>query len=554
MQDHRDVGPAPRIPTGRGCGRWRAAACALVLGLLLGSCRGEDDSALPEATSAADLSAACEAALVTRLPNGIRLLAWSYRPSGRVPTGGGVTVGRVVGVAWAPETQEVFVADGFANDVKVFNAEGGVERTIGRRGGGPGEFEEIGGAHGSRPVYNQVATVGPGHVAVQDFRALHVFSADGLFVDRVPTGGALSGPFGVRHLAPWTDSSVLFAETGAMLLEQGASAERRKLRLLEATVRRGRIDTSFWGDVSSSLDRLPPFSGFPPSDAYAWHYARTWDAVPGLLAVVSFHRHGICFMDRTGVVQGAYRLGAPVLPVDDGEKRRILDALVERFGPRTPTGTSWEDEFDFWPSTVPFYTDVMLSRDSTAWVERPIDGGRRVADLFHAARGYLGSLELLWPRLPRAGMNGCLLVVTEHVNPGSNREEDYYGLERWCPVPVEAAAQQPAPPPLPAEPPVHYDSLDAASVLRVIVAAQAAHFSDHGRFAASAAALGFEPSQAIRMTFFSADGGGYAVVASNATIECAFYHGSAKRPRDYVRAPDAIECARHKGPDLPPGV
>ncbi|MFQ5591953.1 MAG: 6-bladed beta-propeller, partial [Phycisphaerae bacterium] len=47
---------------------------------------------------------------------------------------------RPVGIAYVAERERLYVVDGGAHQVKVFDAAGRVERTIGRHGGGPGEF------------------------------------------------------------------------------------------------------------------------------------------------------------------------------------------------------------------------------------------------------------------------------------------------------------------------------------------------------------------------------------------------------------------------------
>lgn len=74
----------------------------------------------------------------------------------------------------------IFVADRFANNVKVYDASGGHIRTFGEEGSGPGEFEMMRGfavMHDSIFVYDQ------------SLKRLNIFSRDGELLDNHPLKG-----------------------------------------------------------------------------------------------------------------------------------------------------------------------------------------------------------------------------------------------------------------------------------------------------------------------------------------------------------------------------
>jgi hypothetical protein len=419
-------------PMARRRPRAKLGAAAL---LVLGACGREPGLAAPPPDSA-DLSARCDAALEEARPASLRKLAWSYQPRRRIGDENTHPLGRIVGAAWTPENDRLFVVDGINGRVSVYGASGEFLRSFGRTGGGPGEFEELSGMHGMRAVYNQAAVLAPGFVGIQDLGLLHLFDLSGRFVHRIPTNGAQQGPFAVRHVAAFSDSSFLIAENGAMWMEAPDPAVRTRIRLLVATVRAGALDTLEYGYIRSHLARLPASGGVPRSDPYSSDYRRTWDAsAPGLLSVASLEHHGVCFFGAAGELLAAHRVRAPEIPVDGAEKRRVVE--VARAGAKSGpmAGWDWEKAYRAWPRTAPFYVDVVLAPDSTVWMERVIPGGGREIDLYHPRRGYLGSMPPLGSRLPVTFASRCGFAVQEEAagDPGGT---DFYGLVEWCPTPI----------------------------------------------------------------------------------------------------------------------
>lgn len=110
--------------------------------------------------------------------------------------------GQVAGVVVGPQG-EIFVADGQANEIRVFGADGAFLRRMGREGEGPGEFRNISGlAPAPEGIAAQDGTLGrvtvfdPGGEFVRSFRlqrpymiltsfAEMAFDGEGRFFDRV---------------------------------------------------------------------------------------------------------------------------------------------------------------------------------------------------------------------------------------------------------------------------------------------------------------------------------------------------------------------------------
>jgi hypothetical protein len=387
----------------------------------------------PAVQDTGDLSARCEDALAGKDPVPAKPLPWAFQPDLAIGDEND-PLGRVVGAAWHPRQQRLYVLDGMNHRVAVYDAGGEHLYAFGRQGKGPGEFDELGGVHGSRTVYNQLGLLGDGHVVVQDFDLLHVFELAGRFVGRTGTNGARAGPLAIRHVAAVSDSTVLFAETGAMRLDTDDREIRTGVRLLKVFLRNGSIDTFEVATMRNSLARLPPFERIPPRDPYGSAIRRTWDGIAsGLLAVAPQSTHGVCFFDRAGERVRAYRLDVPPIAVDRAERNRIQQELRDRFGPTVPmTGGRWDDFYSNWPKIIPPYFDIALSPDSVAWVERARPDRSRVVDLYHAESGYLGSLEPLGARLPLTFSPGCAFMVDEQIPSEVRGSNFFYGLRRWC--------------------------------------------------------------------------------------------------------------------------
>lgn len=281
---------------------------------------------------------------------------------------------------------------------------------------------------------------------------MHLFDAEGRFLERIrqttPPGGLLFR----LHVAPISDSSFLVAETHAMDFrgDAGAPRERLDLRRIRPGSSDGGADSRrVFGRVRNQLATLPspPGRGVPNS-LFLTAYGRLWDALgTGLAAIVSLDRHGVCFFDGDRRLVGAYRVDAPTVPVDASRKERILDEHRDKWGPSPPMGgtESWDEFYDHWPEALPRYLDVSLRRDSTAWIYRPVEETRFsvkpdvessfAVDVIHARRGYLGSYRTT--EFPEAFRNECALFVKTTVPEDAGTEtladSAFHGLVERCP-------------------------------------------------------------------------------------------------------------------------
>ncbi|HEX6368186.1 MAG TPA: hypothetical protein VF006_04605 [Longimicrobium sp.] len=83
---------------------------------------------------------------------------------------------------------------------------------------------------------------------------------------------------------------------------------------------------------------------------------------------------------------------------------------------------------------------------------------------------------------------------------------------------------------------------DPRAVLRQVERAQAAYRAEHGRYTASLSALRIERARGVDVRIAASGATGYSAVAIADDEECAVYHGRARPPRHWVRAPGRIAC------------
>lgn len=83
---------------------------------------------------------------------------------------------------------------------------------------------------------------------------------------------------------------------------------------------------------------------------------------------------------------------------------------------------------------------------------------------------------------------------------------------------------------------------DPRAVLRRVEEAQSAYRAAHGRYTASLRTLGIERVAEVDVRIVAEGAAGYSAVAVGDDEECAVYHGRARPPRNWVRAPGRIAC------------
>jgi hypothetical protein len=88
----------------------------------------------------------------------------------------------------------------------------------------------------------------------------------------------------------------------------------------------------------------------------------------------------------------------------------------------------------------------------------------------------------------------------------------------------------------------HRAASDPRAVLRRVERAETAYRASHGRYTASLRALGMERVEAVDVRIVAEGAAGWSAVAIAATEECAVFHGTARPPRAWARAPGRIAC------------
>jgi hypothetical protein len=88
----------------------------------------------------------------------------------------------------------------------------------------------------------------------------------------------------------------------------------------------------------------------------------------------------------------------------------------------------------------------------------------------------------------------------------------------------------------------HLAVAEPRAVLREVERAETAYRAERGRYTASLSALRIERVRGVDVRIVAEGAAGYSAVAIADAEECAVYHGRARPPRNWVRAPERIVC------------
>jgi len=388
--------------------------------------------------SAYDLAAVCDSALAAETPAPILRSRLHLVPKMKIESNGGNSLGSVLGFASPESAGKMLVLDGLNARVRLYDRSGRYLGSIGGHGGGPGELEFLG---GPAFKFNQLAWLPKRGLLIRSLVRVDWFRPSGRFVMRREIeGGKVSGRYAVPQIAPISDSTALISQTGAFDVSRSDRKERTALNVYKITLQDDSIGLQKFVTVRNQTTRLPRFTTYPTRDPFSGTIERTWDAIAsGLFATASLSQHGACFVGNDGTLISAYRVDAPVVPVDAVEKEWMIAEKRRRFGPTAPiVGQSWNKLYSWWPATIPVVSDVVLAPDSTLWLERPLAKGKREIDLINARRGYLGTIESPTDSMPVGFQGSCPLFIQTTVPTRAMADSNgYYGLESWCPAPEE---------------------------------------------------------------------------------------------------------------------
>jgi 6-bladed beta-propeller len=266
------------------------------------------------------------------------------------------TFGWVVSVL-ATATRGVAVFDAQVPALRLFDSTGAFVRNIGRKGGGPGEFDQV----------NGIAGLPDGRIVVWDATGarLNTYSDTGAFLEtwRVP----FSGHFGQNML--WSD------DAGRVLA--WAVLERDSVDFSRGT--RGVIVFDNAGNVVDSLP-YPVWRAQPPSliakspdgrgaSSYSFPF---W---PHSVATVSPHGGFVSGPGDPYVLYFTHREGAkpvrvdrdfspvPVSATERSERRAMVESGLRRTDP------IWSWTVSDIPANKPAYEQLTVALDGRVWVE-----------------------------------------------------------------------------------------------------------------------------------------------------------------------------------------
>lgn len=302
--------------------------------------------------------------------------------------------GRITDIAVAPDGS-IYVLDGVAADVRVFDRTGTYVRTIGRRGAGPGELSRV--AAG-------VFITTDGRFAVPDMgnSRINWFALDGEVLASVPVSYASgfpvrwdddgSGEVVVQRRAMGNNQNAVL-ETGEPLVRIGRDGEEEELVLLPLpkTVR-----------MEGAAPRFTLFETEP-----------SWDLGPsGTLRTAMTQEYRIALRDRDGVLQSIISKTAmqdEVTAGDIAHYKELMGEALTRRGTDPPAVTRFLSRLEF-GTTFPAFNQIMEGPEGTTLVQRvqtvsemtsvdlSEEQSRRLGatswDVFDASGRYLGAFDL----------------------------------------------------------------------------------------------------------------------------------------------------------------
>ena len=252
------------------------------------------------------------------------------------------------------ETGRVFVAQASECVIKVFNPDGSLRETIGGRGRGPGEFQDIG---------NITLVGGELHVFDPVLSRRTVFSQDGTRVrdERVRVQGVY--PQWLRELHANGDVDLarveefpsrpqdrspqrsfwLLVDSGTVLDTLGFS--RRPEQSIVLRLDRG------WSYQGQPFDT---FSVLVPDEGRAWLVQRT--------------NGDIVELTLSGDTAHAYQVGLPQSPVDRQAINRAVDPILRRVEGRIRNARGAIEDALLVPDSLPALRSAIVGRDGTVWL------------------------------------------------------------------------------------------------------------------------------------------------------------------------------------------
>jgi hypothetical protein len=325
----------------------RVEACAGLLLLAAGS--SCDGTGAKDSHVVVDTVAGAE-----RVRNSVDARLWSLGELTRIAAAEGpASFGRIASVV-ADDRGNVYVADQQASEIRVFDAKGTHLRTIGRRGQGPGEFDEL----------YSLAWMGDTLLALDPLNGrIGLLSPVGEWRGQIPHDRLTGSDI---HLIP----------VGSEVLTLGVGTRGPD----------GRLGSHFVRISGATIDTIP-YRPVPPDPARARpilcrskvHGGMTffstpfldkplYEPAPGrLIAVANTAAYRIAFVDSTGDTVRVVEKTATPLPISDAEwESRTSD--LPRWRTKYPDAACDRLTFER-PAAKPILQDLFFDRAGRMWVE-----------------------------------------------------------------------------------------------------------------------------------------------------------------------------------------
>jgi hypothetical protein len=283
----------------------------------------------------------------------------------------------------------IVIANGGTSELRFFRPDGKWVKSVGRRGGGPGEFQELGwldvGAGDTLRTYDW------------SLRRLSVFSADGAFLRPVSLliGGEVSSP---RPLGMLRDGRLIAQSQNTVTLESKPGAGRDTVPLFALDLIRGIAD---------------PLGSFPGHE-YMIHTGKGSVSAGSLPFGKDLHVlvHGsrvyvgtsdgpeVLILGTDGRVERVVRWTAATVPVTPADIEAYTEAVSLEFGPgqeeRRERFLLRLKETPF-PKGKPSYAGLLAGPEGSLWVRRYTEPDRSAPadfEVFDSTGRWLGGVRM----------------------------------------------------------------------------------------------------------------------------------------------------------------
>lgn len=360
-----------------------AGACA-VLSLAAAACGGDAASAGPAVRDSAGIHIVQNDAPAWKDGEGWTIAAEPLRDLGVAEGDPHQQFARVAD-ALRLSDGTLLVADGQANEIRAFDAQGGYLRTLGRAGGGPGEFRGLMGMH-----------LLPGDtVAAYDYQATRVsyFAPTGTMA-RAVTLGTLNGKMPARPLGFLADGRMLVAPLydPEFKVTSGRVRDTLTLALYSAAGTQaaalGRVPGHESMTVTSEdlmMREIPPFA------------LSTVFGVQGTRLLVGDPvRYELVERRPDGAVARLIRRAGDREPVTQEDRDTYLERRRE--GVTDDRFRALDEQLMkslAFPEHKPFFTGLQMDPDGNAWVQRGSSTDEETPwDVFDAEGRLLGTVTM----------------------------------------------------------------------------------------------------------------------------------------------------------------